>query len=149
MHVLRHAPTGPIPLRAAHAPDGPQWLLEVVAAGQVSSVEQVKQHIAQIEAARECFVHAIGNVDVCSACSTACTRALWQPAGRACPLRTRGASRWRRGDGPAAGARRRALCTNAADDDTGQEGGTTPAAIRRTACVDQATRPVLSSGIFD
>lgn len=62
--LAQDASTGPIPVAAAHAADGLQRLLGVVAAGQVPSVEQVKEHIAQIEAARECFVHAIGNIDI-------------------------------------------------------------------------------------
>jgi hypothetical protein len=62
--VAQDASTGPIPLPAAHAADGLQRPLGVVAAGQVPSVEQVKEHVAQIEAARECLVHAIGNIDI-------------------------------------------------------------------------------------
>ncbi|MDP4512064.1 DUF6245 family protein, partial [Nonomuraea turcica] len=40
--IAQDASTGPIPLAAAHAADGLQRLLGVVAAGQVPSVEQVK-----------------------------------------------------------------------------------------------------------
>ncbi|MGW4967908.1 hypothetical protein ACWEPL_62765 [Nonomuraea sp. NPDC004186] len=35
-----------------------------MAAGQVPGVEQVKEHIAQIEAARECLAHARANIDI-------------------------------------------------------------------------------------
>jgi hypothetical protein len=62
--IAQDPSTGPFPLAAAHAADGLQRLLGVVAAGQVPSVEQAAEHVAQIEAARECFVQAIGTIDI-------------------------------------------------------------------------------------
>lgn len=56
--------TGPIPLAAAHAAEGLQKLLGVIGAGQMPDVETVKEHVAEIRAARECLVTAIGNVDI-------------------------------------------------------------------------------------
>uniref|UniRef100_UPI003F491E8A DUF6245 family protein n=1 Tax=Sphaerisporangium sp. CA-236357 TaxID=3240030 RepID=UPI003F491E8A len=62
--IAQDPSTGPIPLAAAHAAEGLQRLLGVIGAGQVPSVEEVKNHVAEIEAARECLVTAIGNVDI-------------------------------------------------------------------------------------
>ncbi|MEU6741366.1 hypothetical protein [Streptosporangium sandarakinum] len=41
-----------------------QKLLGVIGGGQVPSVEVVREHIAEIRAARQCLVDAIGNVDI-------------------------------------------------------------------------------------
>ncbi|WP_406313729.1 hypothetical protein OHA77_35945 [Streptosporangium sp. NBC_01639] len=49
---------------AAHAAEGLQKLLGVIGAGQVPDVETVKEHVAEMRAARECLVTAIGNVDI-------------------------------------------------------------------------------------
>ncbi|MEU0484155.1 DUF6245 family protein [Streptosporangium sp. NPDC006013] len=62
--IAQDPATGPIPLAAAHAAEGLQRLLGVAGAGQVPDVETVKEHVAEIEAARECLVTAIGNVDI-------------------------------------------------------------------------------------
>ncbi|MDP9868478.1 hypothetical protein J2S55_007744 [Streptosporangium brasiliense] len=62
--VAQDASTGPIPLAAAHTAEGLQKLLGVIGAGQVPDVETVKAHVVEIEAARQCLLDAIGNVDI-------------------------------------------------------------------------------------
>ncbi|MER6173602.1 DUF6245 family protein [Streptosporangium sp. NPDC001681] len=62
--VAQDPSTGPIPLAAAHAAEGLQKLLGVIGAGQVPDVETVIEHLAEMRAARECLVAAIGNVDI-------------------------------------------------------------------------------------
>lgn len=62
--VAQDPSTGPIPLAAAHTAEGLQKLLGVIGAEQVPDVEVVKKHVAEMRAARECLVDAIGNVDI-------------------------------------------------------------------------------------
>lgn len=62
--VAQDPATGPIPLAAAHAAEGLNRLLGVSGGGQVPTVENAEHGLAEIEAARECLVRAIGNVDM-------------------------------------------------------------------------------------
>ncbi len=62
--IAQDPATGPIPLAAAHAADGLQTLLGVIAAGQVPSVDNVRHGLAEMRAARECFEATIANIDV-------------------------------------------------------------------------------------
>ncbi|MFB9709387.1 DUF6245 family protein [Streptosporangium sandarakinum] len=56
--------TGPIPLVAAHTAEGLQKLLGVICGGRLPDVEVAREHIAEMKAARQCLVGAIGNVDI-------------------------------------------------------------------------------------
>jgi hypothetical protein len=62
--IAQDQSTGPIPLAAAHAADGLQKLLGVIAAGQVPSVENLRHGVAELRAARECFEATIANIDI-------------------------------------------------------------------------------------
>jgi hypothetical protein len=62
--IAQDPSTGPIPLAAAHAADGLQRLLGVIARGQVPDIEKVKEGIAEMRSARQCFEAAIGNIDI-------------------------------------------------------------------------------------
>ncbi|MGW4412397.1 DUF6245 family protein [Nonomuraea sp. NPDC004702] len=91
--IAQDPSTGPIPLAAAHAADGLQQLLGVVAAGQVPSVEQVKEHVAAIENARECLVQAIGNIDILldsAACTPSWAKTDPRRTGASAPSRETG-----------------------------------------------------------
>jgi hypothetical protein len=63
-NIAQDASTGPIPLAAAHAADGLQRLLGVIARGQVPDIEKVMEGIAEMRAARESFEAAIDNIDI-------------------------------------------------------------------------------------
>lgn len=62
--IAQDSSTGPIPLAAAHAAEGLQRLLGVIAAGQVPSVENVRQSVGEMRQARQCLQDAIKNVDI-------------------------------------------------------------------------------------
>jgi hypothetical protein len=55
---------GPIPLAAAHAAEGLQWLLAVVAGGQQPTAATVDGLVGNLEAARTSLLDAVANVDV-------------------------------------------------------------------------------------
>jgi hypothetical protein len=65
--IAQDQTTGPIPLAAAHAADGLQRLLGVLATGQVADVEKVRAGVAELRAARESFEAAIANIDILTA----------------------------------------------------------------------------------
>jgi hypothetical protein len=62
--IAQDPATGPIPLAAAHAADGLQKLLGVIAGGQVPDVDNVGRGLAELGAARECFEATIANIDI-------------------------------------------------------------------------------------
>jgi len=62
--IAQDQATGPIPLAAAHAADGLQTLLGVIATGQVPKAENVANARAELGAARECFEAAIVNIGI-------------------------------------------------------------------------------------
>ena len=53
--IAQDPSTGPVPLAAAHAADGLQRLLGVIAAGQVPNIENVRHGLAEMRAARGVF----------------------------------------------------------------------------------------------
>lgn len=62
--IAQDPATGPIPLAAAHGAEGLGRLLAVVAAGQVPTVENMTDGIAELRAARACFERTIANIDI-------------------------------------------------------------------------------------
>ncbi len=66
--IAQNVAAGPIPLAAAHAADGLQQLLGVIAAGQNPTSDDVDRLAGpvtdELRAAREALSNAIGNVDV-------------------------------------------------------------------------------------
>ncbi|MEV4091263.1 DUF6245 family protein [Streptosporangium saharense] len=57
--IAQDPSTGPIPVAAAHAADGLQRLLSVIAGGQVPSVEGVAAGIAEMKAARQALLDGV------------------------------------------------------------------------------------------
>ena len=62
--IAQRPEAGPIPLAAAHAAEGLQWLLAVVAGGQQPTAANVDDLVANLEAARTSLLDAVANVDV-------------------------------------------------------------------------------------
>ena len=62
--IAQRPEAGPIPLAAAHAAEGLQWLLAVVAGGQRPTAANVDALVANLEAARASLLDAVANVDV-------------------------------------------------------------------------------------
>jgi len=66
--IAQNVAAGPIPLAAAHAADGLQKLLGVIAAGQNPTSDDVDRLAGpvtdELRAAREALSNAIGNVDL-------------------------------------------------------------------------------------
>lgn len=62
--IAQRPEAGPIPLAAAHAAQGLQWLLAVVAGGQQPTAANVDDLAANLEAARASLLDAVANVDV-------------------------------------------------------------------------------------
>ena len=62
--IAQDPSTGPVPLAAAHAADGLQRLLGVIAAGQVPDIGKVRDSLAEMRTARECFEATIANIDI-------------------------------------------------------------------------------------
>jgi hypothetical protein len=63
--IARRPEAGPIPLAAAHAAEGLQWLLAVVAGGQQPpTAADVDALVHDLEAARSSLLDAVANVDV-------------------------------------------------------------------------------------
>ncbi len=62
--IARRPEAGPIPLAAAHAAEGIQWLLAVIAGGQHPTASDADALVANLEAARTSRLDAIANVDI-------------------------------------------------------------------------------------
>lgn len=62
--IARRPEAGPIPLAAAHAAEGLQSLLAVVAGGQQPTAADVDALVANLEAARSSLLDAVANVDI-------------------------------------------------------------------------------------
>lgn len=62
--IARRPEAGPIPLAAAHAAEGLQGLLAVVAGGQQPTAGDVDALVANLEAARSSLLDAVASVDV-------------------------------------------------------------------------------------
>ena len=62
--IAQRPEAGPIPLAAAHAAEGLQWLLAVVAGGQQPTAATVDALVGTLEAARASLLNAIANVDI-------------------------------------------------------------------------------------
>jgi hypothetical protein len=62
--IARNESAGPIPLAAAHAADGLQQLLHVIAEGQTPALERARELPRELGAARDCLVNAIDNIDI-------------------------------------------------------------------------------------
>jgi hypothetical protein len=66
--IAQNVETGPIPLAAAHAPEGLQQLLSVIADSQnvtSADVDRLAGPVTdELRAARESLVNAIGNIDI-------------------------------------------------------------------------------------
>jgi hypothetical protein len=62
--IARRPEAGPIPVAAAHAAEGLQWLLAVVAGGQQPTGADVDALVRNLEAARTSLLDALANVDI-------------------------------------------------------------------------------------
>jgi hypothetical protein len=62
--IARRPEAGPIPGAAAHAAEGLQWLLAVVAGGQQPTGADVDALVRNLEAARTSLLDALANVDI-------------------------------------------------------------------------------------
>lgn len=62
--IARRPEAGPIPLAAAHAAEGLQWLLAVVAGGQQPVAADVDDLVRNLGAARSSLLDAMANVDI-------------------------------------------------------------------------------------
>lgn len=62
--IAQRPEAGPVPVAAAHAAEGLQWLLAVVAGGQQPTAADVDALLHDLDAARTSLLHAVANVDV-------------------------------------------------------------------------------------
>lgn len=62
--IAQRREAGPMPLAAAHAAEGLQWLLAVISTGQHPAPSDVDALLSSLEAGRESLVEAIANIDV-------------------------------------------------------------------------------------
>lgn len=62
--IARRPEAGPIPLAAAHAAEGIQWLLAVIAGGRHPTASDADALVRNLEAARSSLLDAIANVDI-------------------------------------------------------------------------------------